>query len=72
MYIPTGCYYTDVTTDYIKIVPKVLVLSKSNSLKIENDQNDHMTHRVVAKHFTLHLISLFSFSITIPVSDTAS
>lgn len=71
MYIPTGHYYTDVTTDYIKVIPHILVFSKSSSLKHENDKNDHLTHRVVAKHVSIHLFTVFTFTITWPLSDTA-
>lgn len=67
MYVPTGCYYTDVTTDYIKIIPGLLTFSKSNSVKIENDHNDHKVHRVVAKHYTMHFLYFFSFTVTFNV-----
>lgn len=63
MYIPTGNYYTDVVTDYFKIIPGVLVVSRSNSIMSEHD-NNHKTYRTVASHWTVHFLWVFSLSFT--------
>lgn len=62
--ISTGHNYCDVVTDYWNVIPKVITVSRSNSIVNEQHENGHTTSHKIATHWTLHMFTVLSFTFT--------